>query len=320
MNNSIKTSNNRRPKIKEHKKFNYVNYLKNNYLLYLFLVLPITYFAVFKYASMYGVLIAFKNYNIFAGIMDSPWVGLDVFKEIFKMAEFRRALKNTIVLNLLDLIVGFPAPILLAIALNEIKQKVFKKVSQTILYLPYFLSWVIVGGISLQVFAPQSGLVNILLKALGRQPIPFLTNPTHWIWTYVMIGVWHSVGWNTVIYLAAISGISSELYEAAVVDGAGRLRKIWHITLPGIKPTIVVLLILAMGRVMSVSFDRPFVLGNSLVYNVSDVISTFVYRMGLQSGQFNVATAVGLFQSVVGLLFMLITNFVAEKLGEEGIV
>jgi putative aldouronate transport system permease protein len=317
MNNSIKTANTRKSKISRNNKFNYI---KNNYLLYLFLVLPMAYFIIFKYASMYGVLIAFKDYNIFQGIMDSPWVGFDVFKEIFSMAEFRRALKNTIVLNLLDLFFGFPAPILLAIALNEIKLKTFKKVSQTILYMPYFLSWVIVGGIAVQIFAPQSGLVNILLKNFGLQPIPFLTNAIHWIWTYVFIGVWHSVGWNTVIYLAAISGINSELYEAAIVDGAGRLRKIWHITLPGIKPTIVVLLILAMGRVMNVSFDRPFVLGNSLVYNVSDVISTFVYRIGLQSGQFNVATAVGLFQSVVGLIFMLITNFVAEKLGEEGIV
>lgn len=316
MNNSIKT-----PIIRRNRIINQgsLNYIKNNYILYLFLILPITYFIVFKYASMYGVLIAFKDYNIFKGIMESPWVGFDIFKKIFKMAEFQRALKNTIVLNMLDLIVGFPAPILLAIVLNEIKHKAFKRVSQTILYMPYFLSWVIVGGIALQVFAPQSGLINILLNNLGFKSIPFLTNTTHWIWTYVMIGVWHSVGWNTVIYLAAISGINSELYEAAVVDGAGRLRKIWHITLPGLRPTIVVLLILAMGRVMNVSFDRPFVLGNSLVYGVSDVISTFVYRIGLQSGQFNIATAVGLFQSIVGLIFMLITNFVAEKLGEQGI-
>lgn len=301
------------------KKQSSLTYVKNNYLLYVFLILPITYFIVFKYAPMYGVLIAFKDYNIFQGIMDSPWIDLKIFKQIFSMAEFLRALKNTIVLNLLDLIVGFPAPILLAIALNEIKLKRFKKVSQTILYMPYFLSWVIVGGIALQVFSPQSGLINILLNSFGIKGIPFLTNSTCWIWTYVLIGVWHSVGWNTVIYLAAIAGINNELYEAAVVDGAGRLRKIWHITLPGLRSTIVVLLILAMGRVMNVSFDRPFVLGNSLVYNVSDVISTFVYRIGLQSGQFNVATAVGLFQSVVGLIFMLITNFIAEKLGEQGI-
>lgn len=302
--------------IKSHKN---LLYLKNNYILYLFLVLPIIYFVLFKYVSMYGVAIAFQDYNIFKGISGSKFVGFDIFEKIFGMEEFKKALKNTIVLNLLDLIMGFPAPILLAIILNEIRFKYFKKISQTILYMPYFLSWVIVGGIALQILAPQSGIINIFLKSIGISPIPFLNDSGYWIWTYVIIGVWHGVGWNTIIYLASITGINNELYEAAVVDGAGRLRKIWHITLPGIKPTIVIMLILAMGRIMSVGFDRPYVLGNSLVYSVSDVISTYVYRIGIQGGQLNIATAVGLFQSVVGLIFLLLTNFIAERLGEQGV-
>ena len=295
------------------------NYIKNNYLLYLFLILPLAYFITFRYASMYGITIAFKEFNMFQGVLQSPWVGLDNFKKVFGMAEFHRALRNTITLNLLDLVCGFPAPIILAIILNELRYKTYKKISQTILYMPHFLSWVIIGGIALQILSPESGLINIFLKTLGISPIPFLTKGSYWIWTYVIFGIWQSVGWNTIIYLAAIAGINNELYEAAVVDGASRFRKIWHVTLPGIRPTIVTLLILAMGRMLAVGFDRPYMLGNPLVYDVSDVISTFVYRIGLQAGQFSIATAVGLFQSVVGLIFLLITNYIAEKLGEQGI-
>lgn len=294
-------------------------YMKNNYILYLFLVLPMLYFFIFKYIPMYGVTIAFKDFNMFEGVFKSPWIGFAAFKEIFSMNEFFRALRNTFVLNFLDLVFGFPAPIILAIILSELNIAWFKKISQTILYLPHFLSWVIIGSISLQFFSPSSGLVNLLLGKMGIEPVPFLTDKWWWLFTYTFLGVWQSVGWNTIIYLAAISGINSELYEAAVVDGAGRLRKIWHITLPGIKPTIVILLILNLGRLIAIGFDRPYVIGNSLVVNFSDVISTFVYRIGLQSAQFTLATAVGLFQSVVGMVFLLVTNYIAEKSGEQGI-
>lgn len=296
-------------------------YIKNNYMLYLFLVLPMVYFAVFKYAPIYGILIAFKDYNIFQGILKSPWNNFATFKEIFAMPQFIQAVRNTFLLNILDLIFGFPAPIILSIVLSEIFVKWFKRVSQTILYLPHFLSWVIIGGISLQLFAPESGLVNVALTRLGllQEPIPFLTNPYVWLFTYTILGIWQSVGWNTIIYLAAISGINQELYEAAVVDGAGRLRKIWHITLPGIKPTIVILLIMQVGRMLSIGFDRPYTIGTSLVMEFSDVISTFVYRLGIRSFQFSIATAVGLFQSVIGLVFLLSTNYIAARIGEQGI-
>ncbi len=295
------------------------NYLHNNYMLYVFLLLPLLYFVIFKYVPMYGILIAFKDYNIFEGIWKSPWIGLDAFKDIFSMPQFTQAVRNTFLLNFLDLIFGFPAPIILAIVLSETKVLGLKKVSQTILYLPHFLSWVIIGSISLQLLAPQSGLVNIVLGKVGVEPLPFLTNPWIWLGTYTVLGIWQGAGWGTIIYLAAIYGINNELYEAAVVDGAGRLRKIWHITLPGLKPTIVILLIMQMGRMLQIGFDRPYVVGNNLVMEFSEVISTFVYRIGLKSFQFTIATAVGLFQSLVGLAFLLVTNYIADKVGEQGI-
>ncbi len=295
-------------------------YLRNNYMLYLFLLLPTAYFLIFRYGPLYGILIAFKEYNIFEGVWASPWNNFASFKEIFSMPQFLTAVRNTFLLNGLDLVLGFPAPVILSIILSEIYVKWFKKVSQTILYLPHFLSWVIIGSISLQLLSPESGLVNNLLMKMGlSEPVPFLTDPVTWLFTYTLLGIWQSVGWNTIIYLAAIAGINQELYEAAVVDGAGRLRKIWHITLPGLKPTIIILLIMQVGRMLSIGFDRPYVIGNPLVMEFSDVISTFVYRIGLQSFQFSIATAVGLFQSIVGLIFLVTTNYIANKVGEQGI-
>ncbi len=295
-------------------------YLRNNYMLYLFLLPPLVYFLLFKYGPLYGILIAFKDYNIFEGVWTSPWNNFASFKEIFTMPQFLTAVRNTFLLNTLDLIFGFPAPIILSIILSEICLERFKKISQTVLYLPHFLSWVIIGTVSLQLLSPETGIINNLLMQMGlSEPVPFLTDPLVWLLTYTILGVWQSVGWNTIIYLAAIAGINQELYEAAVVDGAGRLRKIWHITLPGLKPTIIILLIMQVGRMLSIGFDRPYVIGNALVMEYSDVISTFVYRIGLQSFQFSIATAVGLFQSVVGLIFLLTTNYISNKVGEQGI-
>lgn len=295
-------------------------YLRNNYMLYLFLLLPTAYFLIFRYGPLYGILIAFKEYNIFQGVWASPWNNFASFKEIFAMPQFLTAVRNTFLLNGLDLVLGFPAPVILSIILSEIFINWFKKVSQTVLYLPHFLSWVIIGSISLQLLSPESGLINnLFMKAGLSEPVPFLTDPVTWLFTYTVLGIWQSVGWNTIIYLAAIAGINQELYEAAIVDGAGRLRKIWHITLPGLKPTIIILLIMQVGRMLSIGFDRPYVIGNPLVMEFSDVISTFVYRIGLQSFQFSIATAVGLFQSIVGLIFLLTTNYIANRVGEQGI-
>ena len=310
---------NKRAKTSSAKLKNLISDIKRDAYLYLLLLFPMLYYFVFKYIPMYGVTIAFKDYNMFQGILQSSWVGLDVFKEIWNMPEFYRAVGNTLVLNMLDLIFSFPAPIILAILLNEVRISWFKRTAQTIFYLPYFLSWVIIGGIAYQIFSPVTGLFNIALKTVGLPAIPFLTKKVNWLFSYLGIGIWQSAGWGTIIYLAAISGINHELYEAAQVDGAGRLRQIWHITLPGIKPTIIILLILNLGRIMMSSFDRPYVIGNAYVSEISDVISTFVYRVGIKSVRYSLATAVGLFQSLVGMILLLISNYIANKSGEQGI-
>lgn len=289
--------------------------LARDWQLYLLLLLPIAYFIIFKYIPMYGVTIAFKDFNIFKGILQSEWVGLSWFRHVFIMEDFRIALWNTLKLNILDLLFSFPAPILLAICLNELTHVRFKKISQTILYLPYFMSWVIIGGLVQQFFATNTGMVNNLVVLTGSKPIPFLTNEILWTLTYLFVGIWKYTGWNTIIYLAAITGIDSSLYEAAEVDGAGRLTKIFKITIPSIQPTIVVLLIMAIGSVMGIGFERPYVMGNAMVKSVSEVISTFVYKVGLQSGQFSIATAVGFFQSLVGLVLITLANTVSKGMG-----
>ncbi len=299
------------------------NYIKKYWMLYLMLVLPLTYFIVFKYIPMAYIQIAFKKYNIF----QSPWVmewadnnGFQYFIAAFKNRDFIYALRNTLMLNLLDLVIGFPAPIILALILNELPFRKFKRFSQTVAYMPHFLSWIIIAGLAKQIFAPSTGLVNIMLGKLGVGPIPFLNEPGYWVGTYILLGIWQSVGWNTIIYLAAITGINPELYEAAAMDGAGRFRKMWHVTLPGIKSTIVVLLILSLGRILGSEFDRPFALRNPLVNSVANVIAIFVFVNGIQGLQFSLTTAVGLFQSVVGVIFVLSADIISKKLGERGIV
>ncbi|MBE1441013.1 putative aldouronate transport system permease protein [Paenibacillus sp. OAS669] len=295
-------------------------YLNRYWQLYAMLMLPIAYFLVFKYGPMYGVTIAFKDFNLFQGINKSPWIGLDTFREIFKMDAFYVALRNTFMLNFLDLIFSFPAPILLALMLNELGRAWFKKLSQTILYLPHFISWVIIGGIVYQAFSTNSGVVNHLLGNIGIGPIPFLSDKYYWLVTYLGTGIWQSAGWGTIIYLAALTAINKELYEAADVDGAGRFAKIWNITLPGIRSTIIVLLILKLGEMVQIGFDRPFVIGNVTVAEFSQVLSTFVYKIGMQTGEYSVATAVGFFQAIVGLVFILTSNYISKKTTDEGIL
>lgn len=298
------------------------NYIKRYWTLYLLLVLPLIYFIIFKYIPMAYTQIAFKNYSIVESIWEMEWAdnhGFEYFIKAFSNRDFIYALRNTLLLNLLDLVVGFPAPIILALLINELRFKKFKRITQTIVYMPHFLSWIIISGLALQLLAPTNGLVNMFLTRLGYESIPFLNDPAHWIWSYVFLGIWQSAGWNTIIYLAAITGINPELYEAASIDGAGRLKKMWHITLPGIRPTIVILLIMSLGRILGSEFDRPYALGNKLVSGVSNVISIFVYNYGVRGLQFSLTTAVGLFQSVICVIFLAIANSIAKKFGERGI-
>ncbi len=297
------------------------HWLSRDWRLYVMLILPVSFYLIFCYKPMIGIIVAFEKYNLFKGMWGSPWVGLDNFRFVMKMSDFSSALVNTLWLNLLGLVSGFPVPIVLAIMLNELKSIGVKKVSQTLLYLPHFLSWIIIGGMVLQLFSPTSGLINATLLKWGwiDKNIPFLTDGPHWQFTYTLVGVWQGMGWGTILYLSAITGINMELFEAAKIDGANKMQQIWHVTLPGIRSTIVVLLILNVGQMMNISFDRPQILGNAQVRKYCDVLSTFVYRTGIENHKFERATAVGLFQSLVGLVLISGANFVSKKLGEDGI-
>ena len=296
-------------------------WLARDWRLYLMLLLPVAFYLIFCYKPMVGVIIAFQKFNMFKGMWGSKWIGMENFQFVMKMPDFKPALLNTLWLNFLGLVAGFPVPIILAILLNEMKSIKVKKVSQTLLYLPHFLSWIIIGGMVLQIFSPKTGIINATLLKWGwiDKSIPFLTDGPYWQATYTLIGVWQGMGWGTILYLSAITGINMELFEAAKIDGANKLQQIWHVTLPGIRSTIVILLILNVGQMMNISFDRPYVLGNSMVQNYCDVLSTFVYRAGITNSQFARATAVGLFQSLVGLILITGANIVARRLGEEGI-
>jgi putative aldouronate transport system permease protein len=305
-----------------YKKAGMKTYMKKYWQLYLLLVIPMAYLVIFKYIPMIYVQIAFKKYSIVKSVWEMPLAannGMQYFIQAFSNPDFIRALRNTIGLNLLDLAIGFWVPIVFALILNELVFKRFKKVVQTITYMPHFLSWVIIYGLALQIFAPSTGFINMIITGMGGKAVPFLDDPGHWIWTYVLLGIWQSFGWNSIVYLAAISGINSELYEAASVDGANRFQKMWHITLPGIRPTIVILLIMAIGNILGSSFDRPFALQNNLVMNVAEVLATYVYKYGIKGLQFSLTTAVGLFQSVVGVIFLLGANWLSRKLGDRGL-
>jgi putative aldouronate transport system permease protein len=430
---------------------NLVSYARRSWMLYLMLLLPISFFVIFRYVPMTNIVIAFKDYNIFQGVWVSPWAGASSyqwnqiidgvpvpisgatnasyeiqpedegkiltvtiekagytgsitsdpifigttgsvnipeaisdsydsgeyysdeeyeyieedteysyaepppisgtisgtvrikgnaavgqtlkadtskvsggifkwFEHSFTRKDFWDAMRNTVLLNFLDLIVGFPAPIILALVLNELIFKSFKKVTQTIIYLPHFLSWIIVSSIATRLLAPTNGVINIFIaENFGMKPIDFLMNSKNWVMTYIVFGVWKEMGWGTIIYLAAITGINPELYEAAEVDGAGRWRKLWHITLPGIRPTIVVLLIMNIGRILGIEFDRPYTMANRVVRDVSDVLSTLVYRVGILSNQFSLTAAIGLFQSIICVIFLVTANSLAKRFGERGI-
>ncbi len=314
----MKNKNKTKTQNKKNKKA-FISAITRDYRLYIMLILPMAYYILFHYVPMYGVTIAFKDYNIFDGIFASPWSGLDNFKIIFDMEAFKLAFRNTFLLNAIGLVVGFPLPIILALMLNEIRGTFVKKSFQTISYLPHFLSWVIVGGIVYQLFAPSSGYINYILTSLGFERIPFLTENGWWMFTYFLAGIWQSVGWGSIIYLAAMAGVDPSLYEAGTIDGCNKLKLTWHITLPAIRPTIVILLILNLGRFASIGFDQPFNLGNSVVSEVSEVISTFVYRVGYQNSQYSIATAVGMFMSIINIVFLLSANKLAKLFGEDGI-
>ncbi len=298
--------------------YSFKTYFKRYWTLYALLFLPIVFFALFRYYPMSYISLAFKQNNT----LMHPWRlelaaqgGMEHFLQAFGDVKFLEALFNTIFLNLLDLVIGMPMPIIMALLLNELSFPKYKRITQTILYLPHFLSWVIIATIAKRLFGTTYGIVN---QALGTN-IKFLEENSLWRGMYIFLGIWKECGWNTIIYLAALTGINAELYEAAEVDGASRLKKIWHVTLPGIRPTIIVLLIMNLGRILGSDFDRPYTLGNTQVLGASTTISIFVYERGINGGQFSLSTAVGLFQSVVCVIFLVASNTLSKKFGERGI-
>ncbi|WP_248928612.1 ABC transporter permease [Paenibacillus hamazuiensis] len=294
-----------------------VRRLRRSIPLYAMLLPVAAFYIVFKYVPMAGLIIAFENYNFADGIFGSPWVGWQNFRLLFSTPNTLSMIWNTLWLSVLNLVFGFPLPILLAVLLNEVRRTWVKKWVQTLIYLPHFFSWVIVSGVVLTLFATDYGTVNRLLGFLSVEPVTFLYEPVSWTVIFVGSGVWKEMGFSAVIFLAALTAIDPALYESACIDGAGKWRQVWHITLPGIRHTIVLMLILAIGKVMEVGFDQVYNLQNSAVADVSEVISTYMYKIGLQQAQFSLTTAMGLFESTVGFVLVLIANRIAKAYNHE---
>ena len=286
--------------------------LKNKHV-YIMLMPVVAYYVIFHYLPMYGVIIAFKNYAPLRGILGSPWAGFTHFQEFFNSYYFWRLLKNTFLISFYDLIFGFPAPIILALVLNEVTKMKFKRFVQTVSYLPHFISLVVIVGMVLD-FLARDGLINQLIVFLGGEAIPFMQRPEWFRTVYVASNIWQSIGWGSIIYLAALTAISPELYEAARVDGANRWRQLWHITLPGILPTIVIMMILRVGDMMSVGYEKIILMYNPLIYDTADVISTFIYRKGLLEMNYSYSTAVGLFNSVINFILLILVNRLSRRL------
>ncbi|WP_245920619.1 ABC transporter permease [Melghirimyces profundicolus] len=286
--------------------------------LYLLILPGLLYFLLYKYLPMLGLVMSFQDYSPFLGFWDSPWVGWKHFRTMFAEPEALRVILNTLEISFLQILFAFPLPIILAIMINEVRLTLYKRLIQSLVYLPHFLSWVVVVGIFV-VFLKSDGIVNNLLKMASIQPIPFLTSPEWFKPLIVFQVIWKESGWGTILILAALAGVNPQLYEAAVMDGANRWQQIWHITLPAIRSTIVILLILRLGSVMDTGFEQIFLMLNPFTMEVGNVLDTYVYFKGIQQGDISFATAVGMFKGVVGLILVVIANRLARKYGEGGI-
>lgn len=292
--------------------------LKRCWILYLMILPVVAYYLIFHYLPMGGLVIAFKDYRVARGILGSKWVGFKHFIDFFQSEYAWQITRNTLSISFLGLIFGFPAPILLAILLNEVKAARFKKAVQTITYMPHFISLVIICAM-VREFCATRGLFNAILNGLGLKSIDFLIQPKWFYPIYIISGIWQNIGWDSIIYLSALAAIDQELYEAAAVDGAGRLRRIWSITLPGIMPTITILLILRIGSIMSVGYEKIILLYNPSVYETADVISTYVYRRGLIDGKYSFASAVGLMNSIINFILLLVADRMSKHFGQSGL-
>ena len=294
--------------------------MKRNWILYLFLVPAVVYIAIFMYAPMYGLVIAFKDFSASKGIMGSPWVGTKWFSTFFNAPRFWQILKNTLALSVYSLVVGFPLPVILALIINGIGNTRAKKFTQTVTYMPYFISTVVLVGMMSVLFSPRSGIVNTLLSYLGGSGDTFFMGESKFFrHMYVWSGVWQSTGWNSIIYIAALTGVSQELHEAAKIDGANKLQRILNVDLPAIMPTMVILLIMNCGSILSVGYEKVYLLQNDLNTPVSEVISTYIYKMGLQQQRFSYSTAIGLFNNVINFIILITVNKVSKKISAMGL-
>ncbi len=293
-------------------------FIKSRHLLLIFLP-GLIYFALFKYAPMYGIVVAFQKFSPFLGIWDSPFIGWKNFEAIFMSENFLPLLKNTLVIGIQGMIFSFPTPIIFSILLNECRLPRLKKTVQSVSFLPCFLSTVIVCSFAMDLLSPGSGAINAIIKSLGYEPIFFIIKPQWYRTIYHVTSIWSGVGTGSIVYLAALSNVDQQLYEAADIDGCGRLKKIWYITLPSILPTICTLLILDCGSIINVGAEKTLILYNPATMEVADILSTYVYRYGLQGGNFAIGTAIGLFNSVVSLILLMITNFISRKLSDTGL-
>lgn len=297
----------------------YLNrFMRDKYLH--FLILPtVIYFIIFCYVPMYGVIIAFKDFSFAKGILHSPWIGFKNFEDFFDSVFFFRLIKNTIILSLSTVIISFPIPILFALLLNEVKLKKFRNTIQTISYFPHFVSIVIVVGMMHVLLSPEGGLVNALLSKLGMEPISFMQSSQWFRPLYILSGIWQGFGWSSIIYLAALTSVSPELYESAQLDGASRFQQIIHISIPSILPIVIILLILALGGMMSVGYEKILLMYNPGIYDVSDVISTYVYRKSILGGEFSFGTAIGLFNNIINFILIIIFNYISKKVSHTSL-
>lgn len=294
--------------------------MKRDKWLYFMLIPGVLYYIIFKYGPMFGLSAAFKDYQPFLGFLNSDWVGFKYFIRFFSESSFWTLLYNTLLLSILNLVFFFPAPIMLALLINEVRVKWFKNTVQSIIYLPHFLSWVVVVGVSYTLFTTEGGLINEFLKSIGLKEVNFLASTSMFRPMIILQNIWKETGWGTIIFLAALAGVDVSMYEAARLDGASRIKQIWYITLPAIKPTVITMLILRLGNIMESGFDQIFNMQNAMNRSVSDVFDTYVYRIGLTNGQLSYSTAVGMFKSLVGLILVIAADRLAKKLGEEGIL
>lgn len=293
--------------------------VRRNWQLYVMCLPAVIYMMIFSYKPMYGILIAFKKFNMRAGVMGSPWCGFENFSRLFNSYWFPIILKNTLTLSLLSLVLSFPMPIILALMLNEVKNVRFRKTVQTISYAPHFISTVVMCGMISLFLNQSSGVFNIIITKLGGEAINFMQYPENFKWIYVLSGIWQGVGWSSIIYFATLSGVDKSLLEAAEIDGANRMQRIWYINVPVLVPTIIVLFILNCGSLLSVGYEKVYLLQNSTNLSASEVISTYVYKVGLEQADFSFGTASGLFNSVVNTTILLISNFISKKVTKQGL-